>query len=271
MLQANDIAVIRGGSAILASVSARFEPGKLSVILGPNGAGKSTLLRVLTGTLRPDEGEVYLDGRPLSAYGIEELARHRAVLAQESLLQFDFSVEEVVLLGRIPHLSGWESSADHASCERALAALELLDMRYRRYPTLSGGEKQRVHLARVLAQLDPGAQGFSGQRWLFLDEPTAALDLRHQHTTLALARDLAARQQLGVVAVLHDLNLAMRYADEVLLLSRGRIAAYGTPEETLTEATIAQVYEVSARLITSPGGGPPFIQTQQSDAPLSHA
>lgn len=271
MLTARQLSVLRGGRAIVDTVSATFRPGRLSVVLGPNGAGKSTLLRVLTGTLKPDRGEVLLGDRSLHTLAIEELAQRRAVLVQESMLQFDFSVEEVVLLGRIPHLTGWESAHDHDACERALALMELTAMRYRRYPTLSGGEKQRVHLARVLAQLDTGGQSTHEERWLFLDEPTSALDLRHQHSTLALARQLAVAQGLGVIAVIHDLNLALSYADEVLVLADGRTAAHGTPDDVLTAELIHRVYGVHALRREGRNGAPPFIQTHHPISLSNHA
>lgn len=296
MLSARGVSLVRGQHALLRDVSLRLRPGEVTVILGPNGAGKTTLLRVLTGTLTAEHGEVVLNGRALGEYGARELAAQRAVLAQEHHLSFDFSVEEVVLLGRIPHLRGWEGAQDHAACTQALAAVELLAMRHRRYLSLSGGEKLRVHLARVLTQLDgrgsgaglnPGAHG---PAWLFLDEPTAALDLRYQHGILALLRDLVQEgasadansagatpsqspalprprfpNGLGVCAVLHDLNLAIRYADRVLVMHAGRVAADGPPREVLTPGLIAAVYGVDAEWIaTAHQDGVPLLHVHRS-------
>lgn len=261
MLKAEQISVVRSGRAIVDAVSAAFEPGTLSVILGPNGAGKSTLLRVLSGALAPDGGAASLDGRALTGYSKPALARRRAVLAQESLLQFDFSVEEVVILGRIPHLTGWENEHDRQACDRAIAAAELEHLRYRRYLTLSGGEKQRVQLARILAQIDPGGREMEGTRWLLLDEPTSALDLRHQHTLLTRVRRLSRSHGFGVVAILHDLNLAMRYADQVVLLDRGRAVATGPTRRTLTAPRISAVFGVETEIHCSQAGACPFIQT----------
>ncbi|MCH2154631.1 MAG: heme ABC transporter ATP-binding protein [Opitutales bacterium] len=253
MISAYNISVSRGGKHILSAVDFKMQPGRLSVVLGPNGAGKSTLLKVLTGVEQPDQGEVRMGERPLDCFDANEMARQRAVLAQETPLTFDFSVEEVVMLGRIPHLSGWESDQDRQAVDRALNFVEMDALRHRRYPTLSGGEKQRVQLARVLAQLDQIGRKHPSDEpaWLFLDEPTSALDLRHQHVVLYLVRRLSREQGIGVCAVLHDLNLAMRYADHVVLLSGGKVAAEGLPADALTAGVIGDVYGVQAEVLNS--------------------
>jgi iron complex transport system ATP-binding protein len=316
--------------------------------LGPNGAGKSTLLRVVSGALRPDSGgSVSLNGQPLAAISPAALARQRAVLSQEVTLAAEFDVADVVLLGRTPHvLAARETAADRRACEWALAAVGMTAFAQRRFPSLSGGEKQRVHLARVLAQLADGSAvgtvtqtngGVSGlslgvgavsigeptasadagaataansaaanpanpttpaaanpanpansanlaaasanpttlanptttaaaaaapSRWLLLDEPTSALDLRHQHSVLDLARRLSRELGFGVVAVLHDLNLAMRYADSVVLLNEGRVAAAGDTRTTLTCERINTVYGVRSRIHCEHPGACPFIQTE---------
>ncbi len=260
MFATDQISVFRGCKAILDRVSIQLNPGDLNVILGPNGAGKSTLLQALTRTLTPDQGEVFLDGTPLRKLPFDALARRRAVLAQESFLQFDFSVEEVVLLGRIPHLSGWESDHDREICSQALHSVEMEAFRHRRYPSLSGGEKQRVHLARVLAQLEDQRGPTDPAPWLMLDEPTSALDLRHQHSVLGQARKLAKIRGFGVCAVLHDINLALHYADQVVLMDQGRVVAQGSPSETLTAERISDVYQVQAQVLCA--SNCPFIQIQ---------
>lgn len=272
MLEAQQVSVVRGGRAILDEVSMPFASGRVSAILGPNGAGKSTLLRVLSGSLVPDAGQVCLDGQALAHISKADLARRRGVLAQESMLQFDYSVEEVVILGRIPHLSGWESPQDIAAAHRALAEVGLAALAHRRYPSLSGGEKQRVHLARVLAQLDvsetlpPGQNAAS--RWLLLDEPTSALDLHHQHAVLSHARRLTLSGGPAVIAVLHDLNLALRYADDVLLLSEGRVAAAGPTHEALQPPVISRVYGVHAEMHCP--AACPFLQIHPVNPSTSH-
>ena len=263
MWEAQSICLQRGKRTILDQVDLPLELGQVTTILGPNGAGKSTLLRILTGSLTDFDGTVTLDQKPLHAYGAAELARRRAVMAQHSFLQFDFTVEEVVLLGRIPHLSGWESEHDRQACDAAIEAVDLEAFRHRHYPTLSGGEKQRVHLARVLAQLDfQQDKEDSPGSWLFLDEPTSSLDLRFQHSLLEQVRALATDHGFGVCAVLHDLNLAMAYADQVLILDEGRRAALGPPRETLTPEIIESVYQVQATLLDHPKQSFPTIHTQ---------
>jgi iron complex transport system ATP-binding protein len=275
MIQARQIEVIRGGRPILARQDITLRPGGLSVVLGPNGAGKSTLLKVLTGSLQPDHGSVFYDSVPLPEFDPRGIARRRAVLGQNTHLNFDFSVFEVVMLGRIPHLTGWESPQDRDACLKALQAVEMLEFRNRSYPSLSGGEQQRVNLARVLAQLScPEARTRGRQAsWLFLDEPTSALDLRHQHAVLGLVKALARDRGIGVLAILHDLNLALRYADQVILLADGRQIAAGPPARTLTTANVAAVYGVQAEILCSAASNCPLINVLQHDSPTpaSHA
>lgn len=267
MIDAQQLVLQKGSKLILNGVDVRLDAGRLNVILGPNGAGKSSLLKVLTGAMRPDSGKVCMEGRPLEEWGIEALARRRAVMAQETHLTFDFSVEEVVMLGRIPHLSGWESARDRDACDRALAWVDLSALARRRYTTLSGGEKQRVHLARVLAQIDRGAtDSKEGASWLFLDEPTSALDLRHQHSILFLARRISRERGVGVVAVLHDLNLALRYADHVVLMDQGLVVAAGTPRMTLTAEQVERVYGVRAEILHSSADRCPFVHILQPES-----
>ncbi|MDF3057054.1 MAG: hemin transporter ATP-binding protein [Rariglobus sp.] len=257
VLTATDLVVRRGDHTLLDRVSLALAPGRVTAVVGPNGAGKSTLLRLLSGELSPDGGLVRFLDRPLSAWPAAELARHRAVLPQESDLHFPFRVEEVVRLGRIPHSGGGDSAADHALARTLLARVDLTAFADRFYPTLSGGEKQRVHLARALAQLQPDpAAPPPAARALLLDEPTASLDLAHQHAVLALARDLARREHVAVLAILHDLNLVLAYADDLVVLSRGRVAASGPVASTLAPTLIHEVFRIPARLIDLGDGTP---------------
>lgn len=260
VLTATDLTVRRGDRALLDRVSLALAPGRVTAVIGPNGAGKSTLLRILSGELAPDSGCVAFLDRPLSAWPVADIARHRAVLPQESDLSFPFRVEEVVRLGRIPHPGGGDSSADHALAREALAGVDLTAFADRLYPTLSGGEKQRVHLARALAQLRPDpAASPPAARLLLLDEPTASLDLAHQHAVLGLARDLARHQGHAVLAVLHDLNLVLAYADDIVVLHAGRLVAQGLVATTLTPELIHDVFGVSARVLTLPGDTRPHL------------
>ncbi len=267
VLSAADLVVCRGDRALLDGVSLGLVAGRVTAVIGPNGAGKSTLLRVLSGELAPGSGAVALLGRPLAAWPVGELARHRAVLPQESDLRFPFRVEEVVRLGRIPHPGGGDTAADHEFARAALARVDLAAFADRLYPTLSGGEKQRVHLARALAQLQPApGEPSPAARVLLLDEPTASLDLAHQHSVLALARSLARREGVAVLAILHDLNLALAYADEVAVLARGRVVAAGPVVATLTPELVRHVFGLPSRLVSGPDlARPQLLFGQGSD------
>ena len=274
MLAAYDLTVRAGHATLLAGVSAAVVPGQVLAVVGPNGAGKSTLLRALAGDRTPDDGEVRLGGRPLAAWRPLELARRRAVVLQHAALDFAFTAMEVVLLGRAPHAGRVSRSRDLAIAAAALTAADAAPLRARAYTTLSGGERQRVHFARALAQIwDAGAgrarcaeRGEGGAaaaeaRYLLLDEPTAALDLAHQHRTLQRLRDWS-RRGVGVLVVLHDLNLAAAYADRVLVLSRGRAVALGAPAEALRADLIAQVFGVEVLLAAHPEATMPLIITR---------
>jgi len=242
-LLASNLGVDLGSRAILRDVAIELRPGEVLAIVGPNGAGKTTLLRALAGELRPTIGAVSLDGHPLATWSPQELARRRAVLPQKPVLSAAFTIEEVVHLGRFPH--GGAEIEDTAAVQRALSSVGLADRAGDPYTNLSGGEEQRVMVARVLAQLDAN---HDRPRYLLLDEPTAALDLAWQHRLLSLARQLA---QLGVAvfAILHDLTLAATYADRVGLLVDGRLTALGASREVLTAAAIERAYGVEATVI----------------------
>ncbi len=248
LLEASGLRHAFGDTPVLDGVSLELRPGRLMVVAGPNGAGKTTLLRVLAGTLRADAGEVRLAGVSHAELSRREIAQRLAVVPQDSHVPFPFRVREMVALGRAPFLGpfGREAPSDVALTEQALAELELHALSERAYPSLSGGEKQRVLLARALAQGVP--------TWL-LDEPTSHMDLGHRlHCWEWLRAWLSATAGRGCLVVTHDLVLASRFADELVLLERGRIAAHGTPAEVLTPARIASVYGVEARVGTDEDG-----------------
>jgi len=255
-IEADAVTVCAGEAILLNQVSFSAEPGEAIAIAGPNGAGKSTLLRVLSGDRRPDHGEVRLKGRPLAQFSSGALARQRAVLSQTTVMAFPFTVAEVVAMG----LSDRNPRARAAAADAALAEVGLAGFQDRIITTLSGGEQHRAHLARVLAQLASGEREH-GPGLLLLDEPTASLDLHHQLDFVALARKRAA-QGTTVVAVLHDLNLAATFADRILMLHRGRIAADGTPRLTITERLLADVFGVSRTSGALPEHGMPFVLPQ---------
>ena len=232
----------------LHDVSLQVRPGELLAVAGPNGAGKSTLLSLLAGERTPDEGAVLLDEVQLTSLGPADRARRIGVLPQSSSLAFAFRVDEVVALGRL-------GEADRDAVRAAMEEAGVAHLAGRAYPTLSGGEKQRVHLARVLAQLAGARRAF-----LLLDEPTSSLDPAQQHAVLSLAR-ARARAGFGVVAVLHDLSLVGRYADRVLLLRDGGVQACGSPWEVLTPQLLAACYGIEAAVLSHPVDGTPLVVT----------
>lgn len=238
----------------LAGVSVEIERGAFVGLIGPNGSGKTTLLRCLTGLLAPQGGAVLIDGREVGEWGVAELARRMGVVAQDGEAGFDFTVRQVVAMGRYPHRRRWrgETLADREAIAEALRLTDLVDLAERPVSALSGGERQRVALARALAQT-PQA--------LLLDEVTAHLDVGYQAEVLALLRRLHAERGLTIVAVLHDLNLAARSCQRLILLASGRIVAVGPPEEVLTPANLEAAYGV--RVNVSPGqDGQPLVMVE---------
>ncbi len=252
MLVGRDLTVRRGAIAALQDVSLELRPGQVFGVLGPNGAGKSTLLATLSGELRPSRGQVLLQGRPLGDWADVERARCLAVLPQSSTLSFAFRVADVVAMGRLPHRTG--RGADAAFVAAAMAAADARHLATRSYLELSGGERQRVHLARVLAQLWPGETG----QVLMLDEPTSMLDPAHQHSILKAVRAFAA-QGAAALVILHDLNLAARYCDRLLLLKDGRPIVAGPPDEVLQAEPLRAVFGLDVLVQRHPELGHPLI------------
>ncbi|MGW0037058.1 ABC transporter ATP-binding protein [Gordonia sp. NPDC003376] len=240
-LTAHEIRWSRGGHLILDGVTLQPEPGETVGILGPNGSGKSSLIRALAGVTRPDSGTVRLDGTEIGSLRRREIARRVAVVSQHSATDTDIEVVDVVRLGRIPHASmlGADAGGDDV-VERVLAQTGLTDKAHRMWHTLSGGERQRVQIARALAQ-EPAE--------LLLDEPTNHLDIAHQLDVLALVADLPVTSYVA----LHDLNLAARYCDRLLVMRAGRVVSFGPPAEVLTTELIADVYGVQTRIFTDDG------------------
>lgn len=252
MLEVDGLHLRRGSNDVLHGIDLHVRSGQVLGVLGPNGAGKSSLLGVLCGELAASQGQVRLQGRPLADWPGQARARRLAVLPQVSSLGFAFGVEEVVGLGRLPHASGRQR--DREIVEAALHAADAWHLVARNYLALSGGERQRVHLARVLAQLWPGEQGST----LLLDEPTSMLDPLHQHTTLQAVRRFAD-QGAAVLVILHDLNLAARYCDRILLLEQGRSHALGTPQQVLTPEALKAVFGIDVLVQAHPERGHPLI------------
>lgn len=252
MMKAEKISVHRDSKRVLTDIDLTLKPGEMLGVLGPNGAGKSTLLGALCAELKPTQGQIWLDDQPLTHWTGQQRARRLAVLPQSSTLSFAFKVQEVVAMGRLPHDSGQQRDAE--IIQAALETADALHLQDRNYLALSGGERQRVHLARVLAQIWPG----EGGQTLLLDEPTSMLDPLHQHTTLQAARGFADRGG-AVMVILHDLNLAARYCDRLLLLESGCPFAMGTPDEVLVPDALRAVFGLEVLVQRHPERGHPLI------------
>jgi iron complex transport system ATP-binding protein len=238
------------GATLVDRVSLTIDGGELIAIVGPNGAGKSTLLRMLSGDLRPSSGTVRLRQRNLQDYAPRELAARRAMLSQHITVSFPFTVEEIIAMGA----GDRAKTAVQPLIDAALHEVGLTEFRARKLPTLSGGEQQRAHFARVLVQLACG-EAAHGPGLLLLDEPTSSLDLRHQ-IELAETASRRARDGTTVIAILHDLNLVARFANRIIMLHKGTIAADGTPEQTLRDEMIKAVFEVDLKVQRAADGAP---------------
>ena len=253
LVRATDVLVRLGDQVVIDGVSLDIPAGEVLALVGPNGAGKSTLLAVLSGDLRPEHGSVWYGDRTLDGIPNRERARIRSVLTQENQVIFSFTVEQVVEMGRSPWARHPESADDDPAIAEALLVTEVTHLAKRQFGSLSGGEKARVSLARVLAQRTPV---------VLLDEPTSALDLRHQEQVMRTAR-LMAEAGRAVVVVLHDLSLAAAYADRVALVDHGRLSAVGPPRDVFTAERIGSVYglevdvfERDGRIVVVPKFGP---------------
>ncbi len=248
MLEVRDISVRYGEREVLRGVSLSLRSGEIIALLGANGAGKTTLIRALNGTLPVASGEIELDGRRLSWLSRREIVRNIAVVAQENETRFPVTVLEFVLSGRFIHGNafGWETDVDIEFARNALKDCDLSEFESRLMNNLSGGERQRVVLARAIA---------TNARILLLDEPTANLDLAHQAMMFRLVRERCRESHHSAVVITHDLNLAAEFADEIIMLRDGRIAAAGKPEEVLTAENIRKCFAVDVLLDTHPASG----------------
>lgn len=259
MLEASNITFRAGNKALLSEVSVSFAPGKLHLIIGPNGAGKSTLIKVLARLLHPQTGNVAYEGVDVRHASEADLAKRRAVLSQAIEVAFPLTVREVVMMGRYPHFGGRPGPVDEKIVDELMEWFEVTEFNDRDYQTLSGGERQRVNFARVLAQLWQAGSGslVSGTasppaacRYLFLDEPLTFLDIRHQIGFMKKVRDFAGAHDVVTVGVVHDLNLAVRFADQIVILNHGQVAATGTAAEVLTRDRIREVFGVDATFVS---------------------
>lgn len=246
MIAAKNISYRIHGKDLLHTMSFTAHPGAVTVLLGANGAGKSTLLRVLAGEYTPHTGEVLLAGRPLKDFPPQVLARKRAVLTQNYSVPLPFTCEEIVMMGRYPHESTSTGKENEAIAARCMKEMEVQHFSRRMFSTLSGGEQQRVQMARVLAQLETAKGG--EEKIVLLDEPTSSLDYLQQQLILSRARSLASKGYT-VIMVLHDLNLAAQYADKIFLLKEGRLLAEGQANEVLRPPLISAAYGVEVDVV----------------------
>lgn len=241
---------------LLNHVTISFQPGCVSAILGANGAGKSTLLKILAGDIKPTQGHVSLHDNPVETICPKRLAQQRSVMPQSSSLSFSFTVTEVVEMGRAPHVTLSSPIKNREIVTQAMNDMDVYHLKDRDYTTLSGGERQRVHLARVLAQVWE-ANPYPC-RFMLLDEPTSNLDLHHQHETLAYMKTFS-RHGVGIVIVLHDLNLAAMYADTIYVLQKGKLLTHGSPKEVFNTELIAQAFAYHAHIQSHPDMDCPMI------------
>ncbi len=249
VIDARGVSVLYGETVAIDGVDLTVRAGEVLALVGPNGAGKSTVLAALSGDIDLDSGEVFIDGAPLGSWSDEDLAVRRGVLLQQIDVSFPFTVTQVVRMGRAPWAGTRAEAWDDFVIASALAEVELGEFSERVYSSLSGGERSRAALARVLAQ-EPGV--------LLLDEPTAALDIRHQELAFVIAGSRAARGD-AVVAVVHDLDLAVAHADVVAVLAEGRVAAVGPPESVLTAELLSEVYRHPIDVVAHPLTGRPLV------------
>ncbi|CAI3934248.1 ABC-type hemin transport system [Commensalibacter communis] len=241
-LEGKNIYLIKNNQSILSDVSITLNQGEFITLIGPNGAGKSSLFKVLTGFYHPTNGECYLKGKKLQDWRKKELAKERAVMKQQSQITFSLSAIDIIKLGRSP----WAEPINKAMIDQVIGMTECQELVNKDYAFLSGGEQQRIQLARVLVQLWR-EQGPSG--WLFLDEPTSALDLYHQQQMLRLLKKLVQNFPLSVCMVLHDLNLASLWSDQIYLLNKGSIVAKGNVQEVLTKEILKTWYGADLQII----------------------
>ncbi|MCE1166209.1 MAG: heme ABC transporter ATP-binding protein [Bacteroidetes bacterium] len=256
MLKADNVTFIIENQKLVEGISLEFKPGTFNVIMGQNGAGKSTLLRLLAGSSRATEGEITLFGRNIKNYKEIELAKIRAVLSQHYEISFPITVQDVVMMGRYPHFKNEPGPVDIEIMEETLRLMGIENLKERNYDTLSGGEAQKAQMARVLSQIRH--DGGSGGKILFLDEPVSQLDIHYQYFMLQVAKKLT-RENVLVIAVLHDLNLALNYADNIIFLKKGKLVSEFASVYEIGSDIINKVFDIEMESITNPFSSKPYF------------
>ncbi len=256
MLKTTGISYTIAKQQILKNISVEFMPGEFAMILGPNGSGKSSFLKIFSGEISQYSGTVLYNHLSLKNIPKEALAKYRAVMSQQPELSFPLTVEEVVMMGRYPHFNFSPNKRDFVICDEVINLMKLHAFKERNYMTLSGGEKQRVQYARVLAQV--WEKPAEGCRYLFLDEPLNNLDIKYQQEFLQIAQKLKDANTV-LIAVMHDINLAVQHADTLVILKEGRLFAKGKPGEILTASLIENVFGVHSTIINNPVTNNPLV------------
>lgn len=253
MIKVKELTYRIGKKELVSQLNFEAAAGELVVILGANGAGKSTLMKLLCKEIEPSSGEILLDNKDLKTWKLAELAKQRAVLAQQNTISISFIVNELVMMGRYPHFQQQPSDTDISIVREVMIETGITHLASRDYNTLSGGEQQRVQLARVLAQIYDAKNAC-----LFLDEPTNGLDLLYQQQMMELARKLANKGYC-VVCILHDINFASRFADKIMMLKNGKMVAMGAPVDVINCENIHETFSINVRLLPCEGYNCPLV------------
>ena len=256
MLSAENISFKIDHKYLLHENTIEFEAGKFHVIMGSNGAGKTTLLKLLAGDQKPSSGKIILFEKELNHYSKKELATKRAVLSQHYNISFPISVNDIVLMGRYPYFRNNPGTNDLTICKQAMQLMDVYDLSERDYNTLSGGEGQKVQMSRVLSQIWEARDG--EEKLLFLDEPVSHLDIKYQHQLLTAAKNLC-NHHATVIAILHDINLSIAYADRILFMKQGKILHDTTELSKITKEVIHEIFDVSSSILYPPNHKPVVI------------
>ncbi|HMS33765.1 MAG TPA: heme ABC transporter ATP-binding protein [Ignavibacteria bacterium] len=261
MLEVKNVEYVIGGKKLLKNVSLDFLKNEFVVVMGQNGAGKTTLLNILAGSLKPTGGEVSVFKKKIESFDKTDLAKKRAVLSQHYDIAFPISVEEIVMMGRYPHFLNVPSKDDIEIVSNAIDMMGMSEFKLRDYNTLSGGEAQKVQMARVISQI--WQEDHSEPKILFLDEPVSSLDMHYQHLILKLIREYSLKNIL-VIGVIHDINLAFEYADRVIFMKNGSVVKSYNSKEAIDTAVLKEIFEIEIGLIKNPYSDKPMFAVKNN-------